>query len=55
MTPVQVRRRSYALLIAFAAAMCVGMLIELEEGATGTGESPALAASITAWRISTVR
>ena len=37
MTWVQFRRTRYALLIAAAATMAVGILIELEEGATGTG------------------
>lgn len=37
MTWVQARRSRYALLIAAAATMAVGILIELEEGATGTG------------------
>ncbi len=37
MTWVQVRRSRYALLIAAMATMAVGILIELEEGATGTG------------------
>jgi hypothetical protein len=37
MTWVQFRRNRYALLIAAAAAIAVGILIELEEGATGTG------------------
>lgn len=37
MTWVQFRRTPYALLIAAAAAIAVGILIELEEGATGTG------------------
>ncbi len=36
MTWVQTRRRRYALLIA-AVAIAMGILIELEEGATGTG------------------
>ena len=37
MTWVQFRRTRYVLLIASAATMAVGILIELEEGATGTG------------------
>ena len=37
MTWVQFRRRPYALLIAAVATLAVGILIELEEGATGTG------------------
>ncbi|HXH92054.1 MAG TPA: hypothetical protein VNN25_10775 [Thermoanaerobaculia bacterium] len=37
MTWVQVRRSRYALPIAAIATMAVGILIELEEGATGTG------------------
>lgn len=37
MTWVQVRRRRHALLIAAVATMAIGILIELEEGATGTG------------------
>ena len=37
MTWVQSRRSRYALLIAAAATIAVGILIELEEGATGTG------------------
>ena len=37
MTWVQFRRHRHALLIAATAAMVVGVLIELEEGATGTG------------------
>ena len=37
MTWVQFRRTRYALLIAAAATIAVGILIELEEGATGTG------------------
>jgi hypothetical protein len=37
MTWVQFRRTPYALLIAAAATIAVGILIELEEGATGTG------------------
>jgi hypothetical protein len=37
MTWVQSRRSRYALLIAAAATLAVGILIELEEGATGTG------------------
>jgi hypothetical protein len=37
MTWVQFRRRRQALLIAAIATMAVGILIELEEGATGTG------------------
>jgi hypothetical protein len=37
MTWVQVRRSRYALPIAVIATMTVGILIELEEGATGTG------------------
>ena len=37
MTWVQFRRRRSALLIAAMAAIAVGILIELEEGATGTG------------------
>jgi VanZ family protein len=37
MTWVQVRRSRYALLIAAIATIAMGVLIELEEGATGTG------------------
>jgi hypothetical protein len=37
MTWVQVRRARYALLIAATATVAMGILIELEEGATGTG------------------
>lgn len=37
MTWVQVRRAGHALLIAAVATIAVGILIELEEGATGTG------------------
>jgi len=37
MTWVQFRRRRYALLIAAIATIATGILIELEEGATGTG------------------
>ncbi len=37
MTWVQVRRSRHPLLIAAAATIAVGILIELEEGATGTG------------------
>jgi hypothetical protein len=37
MTWVQFRRSRYALLIATTATIAVGILIELEEGATGTG------------------
>lgn len=37
MTWVQVRRSRYGLLIAAVATIAVGILIELEEGATGTG------------------
>jgi hypothetical protein len=37
MTWVQFRRSPYALLIAATATIAVGILIELEEGATGTG------------------
>jgi len=37
MTWVQIRRGRYALLIAAIATIAVGILIELEEGATGTG------------------
>lgn len=37
MTCVQFRRSRYALLIAAIATIAVGILIELEEGATGTG------------------
>ncbi|PYQ60366.1 MAG: hypothetical protein DMF58_08470 [Acidobacteria bacterium] len=37
MTWVQFRRNRYALLIAAIATIAVGILIELEEGATGTG------------------
>jgi VanZ family protein len=37
MTWVQFRRSRYALLIAATATIAVGILIELEEGATGTG------------------
>ena len=37
MTWIQFRRSRYALLIAVLATMAVGVLIELEEGATGTG------------------
>ena len=37
MTRVQLPRNRYAALIAFAATLAVGILIELEEGATGTG------------------
>jgi hypothetical protein len=37
MTWVQVRRNPNALLIAAIATMAVGILIEIEEGATGTG------------------
>ncbi len=37
MTWVQVRDTRYALLIAAAATIAVGILIEIEEGATGTG------------------
>jgi hypothetical protein len=37
MTWVQVRRSRYALPIAAIATMTVGILIEIEEGATGTG------------------
>jgi hypothetical protein len=37
MTWVQVRRSRYAMAIAAIATMAVGILIELEEGATGTG------------------
>lgn len=37
MTWVQARRTRYAFLIATVATMAVGILIELEEGATGTG------------------
>jgi hypothetical protein len=37
MTWVQIRRRRYALLIAAVATIAMGILIELEEGATGTG------------------
>jgi hypothetical protein len=37
MTWVQFRRSRYALLIAAIATIAIGILIELEEGATGTG------------------
>ena len=37
MTWIQVRRSRYALVIAAVATIAVGILIELEEGATGTG------------------
>ncbi|MGH9421736.1 MAG: hypothetical protein ACRD3J_17290, partial [Thermoanaerobaculia bacterium] len=37
MTRVQLGRTRYAMLIAFAATLAVGILIELEEGATRTG------------------
>ncbi len=37
MTWVQFRRSRYALLIAAIATIAVGILIEIEEGATGTG------------------
>jgi hypothetical protein len=37
MTWVQIRRYRHALLIAAIATIAVGVLIELEEGATGTG------------------
>ena len=37
MTWVQFRANRYALIIAAAASMFVGVLIEIEEGATGTG------------------
>ncbi len=37
MTWVQCRRSRYALLIAVVATLATGVLIELEEGATGTG------------------
>jgi hypothetical protein len=37
MTWVQIRRVRYALLIAAIATIAIGVLIELEEGATGTG------------------
>jgi hypothetical protein len=37
MTSVQLGRRPYASLLAAAATLAVGVLIELEEGATGTG------------------
>jgi hypothetical protein len=37
MTSVQLGRTPYALLLAAAATLAVGVLIELEEGATGTG------------------
>lgn len=37
MTWVQFRRSRYALLVAAIATVAVGILIELEEGATGTG------------------
>jgi hypothetical protein len=37
MTWVQFRRRPYPLLIAAIATIAIGILIELEEGATGTG------------------
>ena len=39
MTWVQIRRRRHALLIAAIATIAIGVLIELEEGATGTGRS----------------
>jgi len=41
MTWVQFRRTRYALFIAAAATMAVGVLIEVEEGATGTGRCKA--------------
>jgi hypothetical protein len=37
MTWAQIRRGRYALLIAAIATIAIGILIELEEGATGTG------------------
>jgi len=37
MTRVQIRRSRHALLIAAIATIAIGVLIELEEGATGTG------------------
>jgi len=37
MTWIQVRRSRYSLLIAAIATIAIGVLIELEEGATGTG------------------
>lgn len=37
MTWVQIRRTRHALLIAAIATIAIGILIELEEGATGTG------------------